>query len=178
MNKQEAARIIALAVVVMPNLQDKSIAKTAAAWASIMPDVSYKQGEAAMLKLLRERSIPTLPLPGEILAALKELKTGFGQKAAPLDFEAWQEVCSKIDPYKAVTHWSHPAIGQAVQFIGSRNICGGDRGTADRFMRVYNSIVKRNGEREENKTVLSITCSDGKNLLEQISEKRKSTAAD
>ena len=178
MNRQEAAKIIALAVVVMPNLQDKSIAKTAAAWASVMPDVPYKQGEAAMVKLLRERSIPTLPLPGEILAAIKELKAGFGEKAAPLDFEAWQEVCSKIDPYKAQPQWSHPAIGKAVQFIGSRNICGGDRGTADRFMRVYNSIVKRSSEREENKTVLSITCSDGKNLLEQISEKRKSAAAD
>lgn len=82
---------------------------------------------------------------------------------------------SKIDFYKPNQKWSHPAIEEAIKIIGSRNICGGDYNVADRFMKVYNRIVKRTNDQYENKVTLQIIDNTPKNksLLTFIGEHKQ-----
>lgn len=140
-----------------------------------MPDISFELGQQAVLKILRDKKIPTVPLPGEIINTVKEIVNGENKINAPSDYEAWQEVRSKIDFYKPNQKWSHPAIEEAIKIIGSRNICGGDYNVADRFMKVYNRIVKRTNDQYENKVTLQIIDNTPKNksLLTFIGEHKQ-----
>ena len=175
MNIKEAATLLSYVVATMPNIQDKDLSATAKAWAFIMPDISFDLGQQAILKILREKKIPTVPLPGEIINTVKEIVNGENKVNAPSDYEAWQEVRSKIDYYKHNQTWSHPAIEQTIKLIGSRNICAGDYNVADRFMRIYNRIVSRANEDYENKITLQIidNTPKNKNLLAFIGEHKQ-----
>lgn len=175
MNVKEAATLLSYVVATMPNIQDKDLSATAKAWAIIMPDISFELGQQAVLKILRDKKIPTVPLPGEIINTVKEIVNGENKINAPSDYEAWQEVRSKIDFYKPNQKWSHPAIEEAIKIIGSRNICGGDYNVADRFMKVYNRIVKRTNDQYENKVTLQIIDNTPKNksLLTFIGEHKQ-----
>lgn len=178
MNVPEAATLLGYVVAAMPNIQDKDLSATAKLWAVTMPDIPFKIGQQAVLKILREKKIPTVPLPGEIVDTVKQLVNGENKVNAPSDYEAWQEVRSKIDFYKPEIKWSHPAIAEAVKIIGSRNICGGDYNVADRFMRVYNRIVKRENDQYENKITLKIANADTQNLITFVSKNKQIQLAD
>ncbi len=156
MNVTEAAKLLKVVVATMPNTQHLDIRLTANAWAAIMPDVPFSLAQAALYKVLRTKKIPTVPMPVEIIEACKEIMDSQNQNKAPLDFEAWEEVKRKIDFYKQNVEWSHPAIKETVKIIGSRNICGGDYGVADRFMRVYNKVVKRDENKKEMDVILKL----------------------
>lgn len=162
MNVKEAAVLLSYVTALMPNVQKFDLSATAKAWAAFMPDVSFELGQQAVIKILRSKEIPTIPLPGEILNTVKAIVNGENKVNAPLDYEAWEEVRNKLDFYKPEPKWSHPAIKEAVKRIGSRNICGGDYNVADKFMRIYNCIVSRTNEQYENKVIVAIT-SNAKN---------------
>ena len=153
MTKKEAAVIISIAAAAIPTLQDKDLAAAAASWAAILPDVSFVDGKAAMIKLLRERKIATLPLPGEILEAVKQFRPQSEKIPAP--FEAWEEVRRNISSYSA-TKWSHPLITQTVRHIGSYDIIQGTWGVAERFVKVYTSLVEREKDKVENPIIMAI----------------------
>lgn len=154
MNKKEAAAILTIAVAAIPNLQNKDIASTAAAWAVLMPDVDYKTGRIAVTRILREKKISTLPLPGEIIEVAKELNRS--KSDAPTAIDAWHEVSKKINPYKA-TKWSHPAIQKAVARVGTAAICSGEFNIATRFMTIYDQLVRREIIDKENTIAIQIT---------------------
>lgn len=165
MTEKEAAALVSIAAAAIPTLQGKGLGATARAWAAIMPDVSFSQGKAALIKLLREREIATMPLPGEILATIRELQP---QKDAPPGaIEAWDEVRRRLNPY-ASTEWSHPLIKQAINLTGVQSIIHGDWQVEQRFMRIYNTLLKRDIEREENPLILAIA---GAKVTPQLAEK-------
>lgn len=168
MNKKEAAMLIGVAVANMPNLQNKSLAATANAWALIMPDISYYDGQQALIKLLRNREFPTLPLPGEIVRAVRELKQG--NDSPPTAIEAWEEVRKFADPYKH-HDWSHPAVAATVKSFGLNTICGSEYDLSRRFMERYDIIVNRTIEKSENEIVREIATATKK--IGQIEEAEK-----
>lgn len=153
MNQREAGALIAIAVASMPNLQGKSVKATTEAWAMIMPDISYTDAKMALVKLLRDREYPTLPLPGEIVKAVRELKQG--KNKPPTAIEAWEEVRKFASPYKH-HDWSHPAVAKAVQSIGLNTICSSEYDLSRRFMERYDAIVSRQAKQTENKLIKHI----------------------
>lgn len=153
MNVKEAASLIALAITALPNLQEKELAPTAKFWAMVMPDVDFAVGQAAIIRIMREKKYSTLPLPAEIIEIARELKKS--ADTPPTAIEAWEEVRKNADLYKVV-EWSHPAIRKAVQRIGVRNICGGGHNTANDFMDIYKQIVRQNTINQENKIAIQI----------------------
>lgn len=154
MNKKEAAMLIGIAAANMPNLQNKSLGAAANAWALIMPDISYAEGQQALIKLLREREYPTLPLPGEIIRAIRQLKQG--SNVPPTAIEAWEEVRKFANPYKH-HDWSHPAITAAVKSFGVNRICSNEYDLSRHFMQRYDALVSRAIEKSENKIVRQIS---------------------
>lgn len=170
MDKREAAVLIGIAIANMPNLQSKSLAATANAWAVIMPDISYADGQQALIKLLRSREYPTLPLPGEIVKAVRELKQS--SSTPPSAIEAWEEVRKFANPYKQ-HEWSHPAVAAAVKSFGINAICSSEYDLSRRFMDRYDTIVRRNIELRENKIVREIAITTAKNRQLQQKEQDK-----
>lgn len=168
MDKREAAMLIGVAVANMPNLQNKSLAATAKAWALIMPDISYADGQQALIKLLRSREYPTLPLPGEIVRTVRKLKQGSDNP--PTAIEAWEEVRKFADPYKH-HEWSHPAVAATVKSFGLNTICGSEYDLSRQFMERYDMIVNRAIENSENKIVREIAITTKK--MEQIEDAEK-----
>lgn len=173
MNTREAATLLSYVVAAMPNLQDKDLSATVTLWAVAMPDIPFEIGQRAVLKILREKKIPTVPLPGEIIDTVKQIVNGENKVNAPSDYEAWQEVRRKIDFYKPEIKWSHPLIAETVKIIGSRNICGGDYGVADRFMRVYNRLARRANDEYENKITLNISNAATGNLIDFVAKNKQ-----
>lgn len=166
MNKKEAAMLIGIAAANMPNLQNKSLGAAANAWALIMPDISYAEGQQALIKLLREREYPTLPLPGEIVRAARQLKQG--SNVPPTAIEAWEEVRKFANPYKH-HNWSHPAITAAVKSFGVNRICSNEYDLSRHFMQRYDALVSRAIEKSENKLVRQIASA---RKVGQIDERR------
>ena len=155
MNVIESAKLLGYISAAMPNVQKIDLAPTAKLWARVMYDIPFELAERAVLKILREKVIPTVPLPGEVIEAVKSIYST-ENNTAPLDYEAWQEVKTKLDFYKPNIRWSHPAIEKTIKIIGSRNICGSTYDISDKFMRVYNAVVKREHEEYENAVTLQI----------------------
>lgn len=67
MTSSEASKLIAIFTCVMPNTQKFDLADMADIWAFVLCDITYDVGKMAVLKILRKKEIPSLPLPGEIL---------------------------------------------------------------------------------------------------------------
>jgi len=153
MTKKEAAALIAIIAATMPNLQDKDLAASAAAWAALMPDVTFNEGKEAVIKLMRERRIATLPLPGEILDTVRQLRPNSTE--FPTAFEAWEEVRKKLNSWHPA-EWSNPIIGQAVRQTGSWDIIQGTWGVAERFVKIYNILVEREKAKVENPIIRAI----------------------
>ena len=151
MTQGEAALILSIPALAMPNMQGKDLTAPAATMAMLLPDVTFEEGKTAIVKIMRERKIATLPLPGEILEAVKQLRAETQKSKFPTAFEAWEEVCKKLDPY-SVAQWSHPIIGKAVSQTGKYDIMNGSWGVAERFVKIYNVLV----EREKNKVEIPL----------------------
>ena len=162
MNIQEAASLVGLAAAALPNIQDKDLTPTAKFWAVVMPDIDYKIGQAAIIRIMREKKYATLPLPAEIIEVARELRKS--PNSPPCAIEAWEEVRKKIDLYNP-TRWSHPAIEFAVRRIGVRNICGSDFNISKRFMDTYDQIIRRRILDAENQIAIQITAGGEINLL-------------
>lgn len=172
MNKQEAAVLLSYVVAAMPNVQKMDLTPTASLWAAVMPDISFNLAQQAVLKILREKNIPTVPLPGEILDAVKSIASN-NKSSAPADYEAWEEVRNKLDFYKTDIKWSHPLIAETIKLIGSRNICGANFDVSEKFMRTYNQLKQRKNEQYENAVTLQITQNASGNLISFINKHKQ-----
>jgi len=162
MTVSEAARLIAIAVATLPNLQDKELAPTAHVWAAVMPDLDYKTAEAALIRILREKKIATLPQPAELLEAARFLRRH--PDDPPPAAVAWAEVRQKLDRYRA-PEWSHPLIGEAVRVIGYLTLCESEFDLSTRFMKIYDDLVRRRQIDQENQVVIQITANGKISLL-------------
>ena len=76
MNVKEAATLLSYVVAAMPNIQDKDLAPTAKLWANVMPDISFELGQQAIIKILRSKKIPTVPLPAEVIETVDSIRYG------------------------------------------------------------------------------------------------------
>lgn len=173
MNRQEAAILLSYVVAAMPNVQKLDLTPTANLWAAVMPDVSFNLAQQALLKILREKNIPTVPLPGEVLDAIRDIVSTNGKNKTPSAYEAWEEVRNKLDFYKPKIEWSNPLIAKAVKIIGSRNICGVSYDVSEKFFRVYNQLVQRKKAQYENAVTLQITQNADGNLISFINEHKQ-----
>ena len=159
MTAKEAAKLIAVAVAALPNIQGKSLAATADAWAAIMPDVSFDDGKAAMLLVLREKTIPTLPLPGEILAALKKLHDPDG---LPTAAEAWGEVMELARKRGIYTPWaySNALVQKAVACFGREELCALQTEQVPtaraQFLRIYDSMAQKEKDKKANEEIFKL----------------------
>ncbi|HWR41394.1 MAG TPA: replicative helicase loader/inhibitor [Patescibacteria group bacterium] len=164
MTKQEAGKLVALALSNWPGMQNKDLRLdvTASLWGKLLADVSYSVAEQAMLKILITAKF--WPTVSEIREAIDSLRPT-AQGLPPADL-AWEEVCRKMDPYKAAA-WSHPAIGQAIGRLGGvRRLCESENTTADRahFFKVYEAMSQREKSEAVNTKVLALVAGSVENL--------------
>ena len=120
-------------------------------WAFLLGDISYKQAEAATIKVLR--NIRYIPTPADIIAAAREMQVS----ETPAEL-AWIEVQQKLDPY-IKPKWSNETISQAVKVLGFRSLCESEKPSIDRaqFIKTYNNLLERQHIYRENEVVLSLT---------------------
>ena len=153
MTQGEAALILSIPALAMPNMQGKDLTAPAATMAMLLPDVTFEEGKTAIVKIMRERKIATLPLPGEILDTVRQLRPNSTE--FPTAFEAWEEVRKKLNSWHSA-EWSNPIIGQAVRQTGSWDIIQGTWGVAERFVKIYNILVEREKAKIENPIIKAI----------------------
>ena len=134
MTKTEAISLLKLVSATMPNLKF-DLEQTGFAWSIIMPDINYEIGSRALIRVLRRKTIPTLPTPGEIIESAKDIINSTSKVNAPDVYEAWDEVKRKLG---SVTNkeiqWSHPIVMKTVLSIGAYSIATADY---DMFSSVY-----------------------------------------
>lgn len=149
MNQKEASVLISIALATMPNLRDKDLAPTVKAWSLIMADVPFDEAKAGLIKVLREKKIPTLPMPADILSAIDDIKAAQHKTEYPPDYLAWREAKRCIFEYRE-PKFEHEVVREAVRVIGWGNIYYSNHDMSDYFMKVYNKIVER---KKKNKTI-------------------------
>ena len=151
MTKTEAISLLKLVSATMPNLKF-DLEQTGFAWSIIMPDINYEIGSRALIRVLRKKTIPTLPTPGEIIESAKDIINSTSKVNAPDVYEAWDEVKRKLG---SVTNkeiqWSHPIVKKTVLSIGAYTIATANYDMFSRFAKVYNDILNRKESNYENK---------------------------
>ena len=151
MTKTEAISLLRLVSAVMPNLKI-DFEQTGFAWSIIMPDITYETGARALVKVLRKKTIPTLPTPAEIIEAAKEVINVSKEAGVPDVYSAWDEVRSKLGCVSSKEiQWSHPNVKKTVLSIGAHTIATATYDIFPRFAKVYDGFLKRGESRYENK---------------------------
>ena len=161
MTKNEAALLVKMLISVCPN----NIANpkmTAHTWAIVMPDISFSQAQAAIVKILREKQF--IPTPADIIKAVESM---FPDPCAPPSAEAaWKEVISQLNSYAPPKAYSHPLIMETVatfDYVDELCRCNNDDLGIKRaqFVKTYNNLSERAKEKKRNQAVNEIA---GKNL--------------
>ena len=151
MTRAEAAALLGIVAATIPNVQKSDLPATARAWEIVLFDVSYEDGLAAIIKILREHKIATVPTPGLIKDAIRQIRLACaGENEPPTAYEAWEEAI-KYNSWGG-NKWSHPLIAEAVRYVGSHDLIYGTYGVAERFMKIYNTLL----EREKNKVEVPV----------------------
>lgn len=151
MTKTEAISLLKLTSAIMPNLKF-DIEQTGFAWSIVMPDISYEIGSRALVRVLRKKTIPALPTPGEIIEAAKDIVNSTGKINVPDVYSAWDEVRQKLGSVTSKEiQWSHPIIKKTVLSIGAYTIATATYDIFPRFAKVYGDILNRKEDIYENK---------------------------
>jgi len=119
-------------------------------WHLLLSDVDYNLASQAVIKMLRGEEYPS---PGRIIKAVKSIQNA----NIPSAENAWAEVLLKLDPYRR-PEWSHKLIGEAVRCMGYVELCRSENPNIDRaqFLKIYNNLLERHMDREENEVVCEI----------------------
>lgn len=124
-----------------------------------LDDMPFQEFRAALMKLLKTSKF--FPSIAEIYEAAGSIRQTADKSSCPDAGQAWAEAWNLVKTchiYKAWTY-STPEIEQAVKQFGKMELIGlkeSDMNTARaQFMRIYNEVVKRKKEHEQNKEVLA-----------------------
>jgi hypothetical protein len=155
MTLEQAKKLVLLALLAFPNMQDKAFSASGVAmlWQKLLNDIPYEVAEKAVSKVLMTSKF--FPTVAEIREAVESLKEK--QSALPSAEDAWEEVSRKLDIYKTPT-WSHPAIARVVKLIGFSNLCHSENIAIERgqFFKIYSAYEKREKDSEVNQNVLAM----------------------
>ncbi len=146
MTHEEAGQVVAILRAHYP--QWKATAETAKIWAECFLDLDYELVNAALRRLLLS-SPREFPPPVAMIRAEAAKLVDPAISVSPE--EAWAEVLRQVRRvgYCGAPLWSHPALAQAVEAMGWREICTseeGDTGTRAHFFRVYAAHQNRRRE--------------------------------
>jgi hypothetical protein len=142
MTTAEATELVALALAAYPTqasrIRDSAVAGMRAMWADLLDDLDFGVVKAALL--VHCKSAKFLPSPAE----LREIASS-GGKGQRSGFEAWGDVLAvvrRVGRYRE-PRFTDPAVAQAVQAIGWREICDSENPEATRahFARAYESAA-------------------------------------
>ena len=155
MTIEESKKLVLLALMAFPNLQDKAFSAKGVAmlWQKLLNDIPYDVAEKAVSKvLITSKYFPTI---AEIRQAAESLN--IKENGLPPAEDAWEEVSRKLDPYK-VPEWSHPTIARAVKLIGYNNMNHSENIAVERaqFMKIYSAYEKREKDSQINQNILNL----------------------
>lgn len=152
MTRDEAGKLVGMAVAAFPTMQDKVIGPTINTWAMVMADINYQMAEMALVKVLSEKAF--FPAPADIIKAVKSMKKSDGPPPVEL---AWQEVQSQLNSYQK-PEYTHAAITETVRSLGYKNLCHSENLVADRahFFKIYEIISERKKNESDNERVFRL----------------------
>ena len=155
MTLEQARKLVLLALLAFPNMQDKAFSAKGVAMLlqKLLSDIPYDIAEKAVSKvIMTSKFFPTIAEIREAAGTLKE-----NSSILPSAEDAWEEVCRKLDPYKVPT-WSHPMVAKVVKLIGFSNLCHSENIAVERgqFLKIYAAYEKREKDSEVNQNVLSL----------------------
>lgn len=174
MNKLETAELLKIIISIYPKANYPDLQSTAHAWALIMPDVSYKMAEIALMKLLREKTFdPTTgPMPAEIVKACESLT--IDPNAAPPFNEFWRLIQKAISTHgydRWPEEWGHPTMN-AIARQYKYEVCLADNSQQTNIQaqvrNAYEAECKRFKEAKRNLAVAKITGNEQK--INEIAE--------
>jgi len=136
---------------IYPRLAEGDIDDIINSWNLVLLDIDYATAKTAVVKMIRSDEYPS---PGKIIKAVRSIRNA----GIPSAEEAWSEVIKKLDPYKR-PEWSHDLIGDAVRCMGYVELCRSENPGMDRaqFLKIYNNLLDRQADRQENEVVYQIT---------------------
>lgn len=136
----------------------KANAETVAFYVMALDDLSFVEVRAALSKLCKTaKFFPTVAEIYETAESMKETVQG-GRKDAG---EAWQEAMNLVKTCHIYKPWqfSMPEVEQAVKQFGKMELIELKEDAMNtaraQFMRIYNGILARKKEKEQNKAVLA-----------------------
>lgn len=150
MNEREALQLADVVRVGWPNRpwatdRPDLIAQV---WGAALVDVTYAEGETAVIEMMRQER-PHPPSAPEILSAVFDMRERIAGTAAPDVDEMAEEVFRRVrqrgmsrgEPKR----WSHPAVAAAVRAIGWRDLCYGENQSVLRaqLIRMYEAARDR-----------------------------------
>lgn len=160
MNRQEAARIVAVIIAACPSQGIKlDVPRTNSmidTFTALLGDVTYEQANAAVTVLLQTRS--WMPSVADIRSTALEMSRG---PAAP-GAQAWGAVLRAIQAegaYRAPGSdfvFSDPVTARCVAALGWRELCLSENTVADRarFIEMYDKLAAQD-QREQQAPMLS-----------------------
>lgn len=149
MTIQETARILAIIGTVHQWVTSGDIESKVKVWWALLQDMPYDEAVRATMKVLAESEKE--PKPAAIRAAAESFRT---ESQAVSGEIAWLEVSKKLNIYAQHVEFSTPEIAEAVRSVGIRNLAGDSTGNSmARFMRIYDSLIKRKREQVRNAKV-------------------------
>lgn len=147
MNKQEAAKIVAVIVTACPaqssKLDRERIAGMIDTFAMLLDDVTYEQANAALRVLLQTRT--WMPSVADIRSTVLELKRGPVRAGS----DAWGSVLAAVRRYGSYRTpgtdfvFDDPTVARCVAALGWQNICLSENQIADRarFVDLYDKLA-------------------------------------
>ena len=148
-----------LTAVLLGYPSSRANAETIAFYVMALDDLSFVEIRAALSKLTKTaKFFPTVAEIYEAAESVKQTAQGDGQKDAG---QAWEEVMRLVKTchmYKAWTY-STPEVEQAVKQFGKMELISLEESAMNtaraQFRNIYNGILARKKEKDQNKAVLS-----------------------
>ena len=158
-----------LTAVLLGYPSSRANAETIAFYVMALDDLSFVEIRAALSKLTKTAKF--FPTVAEIYEAAESVKNT-AQGTAELDAgQAWEEVMRLVKTCHMYKPWTYstPEVEQAVKQFGKMELISLEESAMNtaraQFRNIYNGILARKKEKEQNKAVLSKL---GSQLKEQI----------
>jgi hypothetical protein len=170
---EDALKLVKIAAQVHPEYQNKDVLSMAKAWALIMPEVSPKTAQAAMV--LHFRTSRFWPKPAELLELVREIE---GRDSdLPSAAEAWEEVeqhASRYDKHE----FSCPIIERACKAIGGKAGIGEANLSSiptirAQFMKIYDQLKQDKVKARRRQEVAALPKPKQNRTGEMLSESRE-----
>lgn len=137
----------------------KADGSTLALYVKALEPLSYAQIEAGVTKCMRKCKF--FPTVAEIFESAESMTMTANNTGKPEAGEAWQEAMDNVRKYSCYKPWQYSCdeVKQAVKQFGKMDLIMLESDAVNtaraQFMRIYNAIVNRQAEKEENQKVFA-----------------------